>query len=841
MALTATDASPLATRPSITIGECNIISGGMMIAGNYSSTTHVHNIFPHAEPNDSSKSRDTLISDITAWFDLKSNSRAIHNDVRKKRIDGTGYWFINSKEYQDWKGTKGAVLCGTGIPGAGKTVLMSRVVDDLLLLEESVQNVCVLLIYNRYNETLSIGDILKSFILQIIQRHNHLVDLVQPLYRSGRLERTAPSDDDLLKLLLKLEGHFQRTYYIVDGFDEVDRKYQLNLIKVLAQLQGNLIFSSRPSEHLRTELEGARHMTLLAQEEDLRLLVDNRLGHYKGLCRILEKHHYREEATRKIADKAAGMFLHAALQIEALRNCLSLSAIEAKLEQFPTGIEGMYTASISRIESQDPDLVKIAKQLLLWVVFARGPLSLRDLKAALGANPDTYSVEESLMPDEFSIVELCCGLVELDTESDVVRLVHFTAREALERVLLRDFPHPHLFISKVLAQRMVDNNLPNCTIAKREDFTSVVKQVPLLRYSYQHWGTHVLECGRSPEATDATMAFLRQCTSFPCDLGWGTLDLLQPLHVAAYYGISIYLDRVSDSEGNPNGQTHPSSIVGAGLLQPGRHPAEGVQINGLTTVLRHTALMIASAHGRIHFVKRCLRIRSISINGRNERGETALFFASAFGHEEVVKELLQFWGVNVNATDNHGWTALMIASVQGHDRVVHRLLQFHGIDVNTTDNEGWTALMFTSQDGHDGIVNQLLQFHGINVNAADKEGWTALMLASFDGHDRVVRRLLQFHGVSVNARTHHNSTALTLASEYGYEMVVQQLLEHGADVNAADNDGDTSLIMASGAGYEGIVARLLQCPGIDIHAANESGTTALSAAREKGHAAIVEM
>ncbi|EAU90708.2 hypothetical protein CC1G_03977 [Coprinopsis cinerea okayama7 len=786
MALTATDASPLATRPSITIGECNIISGGMMIAGNYSSTTHVHNIFPHAEPNDSSKSRDTLISDITAWFDLKSNSRAIHNDVRKKRIDGTGYWFINSKEYQDWKGTKGAVLCGTGI------------LDDLLLLEESVQNVCVLLIYNRYNETLSIGDILKSFILQIIQRHNHLVDLVQPLYRSGRLERTAPSDDDLLKLLLKLEGHFQRTYYIVDGFDEVDRKYQLNLIKVLAQLQGNLIFSSRPSEHLRTELEGARHMTLLAQEEDLRLLVDNRLGHYKGLCRILEKHHYREEATRKIADKAAGMFLHAALQIEALRNCLSLSAIEAKLEQFPTGIEGMYTASISRIESQDPDLVKIAKQLLLWVVFARGPLSLRDLKAALGANPDTYSVEESLMPDEFSIVELCCGLVELDTESDVVRLV---PREALERVLLRDFPHPHLFISKVLAQRMVDNNLPNCTIAKREDFTSVVKQVPLLRYSYQHWGTHVLECGRSPEATDATMAFLRQCTSFPCDLGWGTLDLLQPLHVAAYYGISIYLDRVSDSEGNPN----------------------------------------ASAHGRIHFVKRCLRIRSISINGRNERGETALFFASAFGHEEVVKELLQFWGVNVNATDNHGWTALMIASVQGHDRVVHRLLQFHGIDVNTTDNEGWTALMFTSQDGHDGIVNQLLQFHGINVNAADKEGWTALMLASFDGHDRVVRRLLQFHGVSVNARTHHNSTALTLASEYGYEMVVQQLLEHGADVNAADNDGDTSLIMASGAGYEGIVARLLQCPGIDIHAANESGTTALSAAREKGHAAIVEM
>ncbi|KAG2012147.1 ankyrin repeat domain-containing protein 50 [Coprinopsis cinerea AmutBmut pab1-1] len=500
----------------------------------------------------------------------------------------------------------------------------------------------------------------------------------------------------------------------------------------------------------------------------------------------------------------------------------------------------MYNASMSRIESQDPELVKIAKQVLLWVVFSRGPLSLRDLKAALGANPDTYSIEESLMPDEFSIIELCCGLVELDTESDIVRLVHFTARDALGRILLNDFPQPHLFISKVLAQRMVDSNLPNSTIASREDLFNLVEQEPLLHYAYQHWGAHVLECGDSPEANDAAMAFLLQCTSFPCTIRWN-LDLLRPLHVAAYYGITIYLDRVFGSEGTPDGHTRPSSIPSDCSARPGHQQAESVGINEATTMLCSTALTIASARGQIDFVKRSLQIQNVSVNARDIDGKTALHMASVYARDEVVTTLLQLRDIDVNTADNRGWTPLMVASFGGYDELVKQLLQFRGVDVNAAEDEGWTALLLALRYGHKGAANQLLLFHGLDVNSANNEGWGALLFASLLGHEGVVHRLLQFHGVNVNARTPRNSTALTLASEYGFENIVQQLLEHGADPNAADNDGDNSLIIASGDGHEGIVARLLECPGIDAHAANNVGTTVLSAAQEKGHAAIVEL
>ncbi|EAU81222.2 ankyrin repeat domain-containing protein 50 [Coprinopsis cinerea okayama7 len=796
------------TVPNVSLGEGNTITGGTVIGGDHI----IYNIHPHAERRNSTEDRDSLISDITTYFDLKSNSRAIHIDVRKKRIPATGNWFVNSKEYQEWKATKGAVLCATGIPGAGKTVLMSRVVDDLLPLEESVDHkICVLYIYNRYNEALSIGDILKWFILQILQRHSRdLVDFVKPLYRRGRLERTSPSDEDLMNMLLRLEGHFDRIYYVVDGVDEVDRKYQFDLILALGQLQGNLIFASRPLEDLRTELRNAKYVNLLAQDEDLRLLIDDRLRRYKGLRRVLESHLYREEVIAMIAEKAAGMFLHAALQIEALRSCLSLAAVEAKLEQFPAGIEGMYAASIARIENQDPELVVIAKQ------------------AALGVNPETFSVEKSLMPDKDSIVDLCCGLVEVDTESDVVRLVHLTARDALEPFLLKDFPQPHLFISKVLAQRMADNNLPRYTIVEREDFVAHIRKEPLLGYAYHHWGTHVLECGDGPEAVDTAMAFLRQCSSFP-RLTWNGLDLLKPLHVAANYGMSIYLSHAFA----------PRQTLSESSRQPAEQAFNSIGVNA-TTMLGSTALTIASTDGHVDFVKRILTIHSINANARDRDGSTALLLASLLGRGEVVKELLQVYGIDVNAADNEGWTALMLASEEGHDGVVRQLLQFHGIDVNAAANDGGTALVVASQNGHDGVVKELLQVHGINVDAAKNNGWTALMVASQNGHDGVVRKLLQVHGIDVNATLNDGRTALMVASQYGRDGVVRQLLQvYGIDVNAADDEGWTALMLASEDGHDGVVRQLLQVHDINVNAADDEGWTALMLASQHGHDGVV--
>ena len=52
-------------------------------------------------------------------------------DYIRRRQPGTGQWLLDSEEYQEWLKTKKQTLFCPGIPGAGKTILTSIVVNDL--------------------------------------------------------------------------------------------------------------------------------------------------------------------------------------------------------------------------------------------------------------------------------------------------------------------------------------------------------------------------------------------------------------------------------------------------------------------------------------------------------------------------------------------------------------------------------------------------------------------------------------------------------------------------------------------------------------------------------------
>jgi hypothetical protein len=53
------------------------------------------------------------------------------SDFIGRRQAGTGQWLLDSREYQQWTETAKQTLFCPGIPGAGKTILTSIVVDDL--------------------------------------------------------------------------------------------------------------------------------------------------------------------------------------------------------------------------------------------------------------------------------------------------------------------------------------------------------------------------------------------------------------------------------------------------------------------------------------------------------------------------------------------------------------------------------------------------------------------------------------------------------------------------------------------------------------------------------------
>jgi hypothetical protein len=53
------------------------------------------------------------------------------SDFMAWRQEGTGQWLLESSKFQDWLRNSGQTLFCPGIPGAGKIVLTSIVVDYL--------------------------------------------------------------------------------------------------------------------------------------------------------------------------------------------------------------------------------------------------------------------------------------------------------------------------------------------------------------------------------------------------------------------------------------------------------------------------------------------------------------------------------------------------------------------------------------------------------------------------------------------------------------------------------------------------------------------------------------
>ncbi|EAU92059.2 ankyrin repeat domain-containing protein 44 [Coprinopsis cinerea okayama7 len=835
-------------------------AGSQVTSGATVTTGNVIQHFHANAPPDNSNGK--LVEEIADWLKTKVNFRAIHNDVTKKRAEDTGDWFIDSPAYKEWKQNKG-----------------SRVIDDLLHEESNDPKICVLFTYNRYDDLLSTAEILKGLVLQATQKQiPQFLDAVKSTQSRCKQQRVEPTEDDMISLLLKLEDIFDRVYYIFDGADElvqphVKTKTLEGLIKAINGLKGgNAIIASRPLQVLK-KFERVTEVELNAQSDDMRILINGKIDWSPNLREVLEESGKREEIVDDIIDRAGGMFLHAALQVETLDGCPTIADVREELRNFPKDITAMYKKTFDRIEGQHPRFVTLAKMTLLWLVHAKGSLRVEDLRAALGVSPETFSVEEDRIPKLDAIISACSGLIEHHQETGVARLVHFTARDALEPLLARDFPQPHKLITKILLQRMIDNNIPNCTVEGWSELRELLRK-PLLDYAYKHWAEHVRECGEEDDTRRDVANFLCKCTSFPQRDQYSFMgyDSFQPLHLAAAYNFPWFIEEVlarhnlslvhnqqpcghSNFEGlDVNAQSRegvtalrlaalhghgsciqlllgfPAIDVNTGYTTPLAQAAWNGHADIVERLLKvpgidvnagfATALAQAAGSGHADIVERLLKVPGIDVNAGFEN---ALAQAAGSGHADIVERLLKVPGIDVNAGVP---TALAQAAESGHTDIVERLLKVPGIDVNAGDP---TALARAVGVGHTDMVERLLKVPCIDVNAGDT---TALAWAALSGRQDIVERLLKVPGIDVNAGV---PTALARAAGSSHTDIVERLLKvPGIDVNAGD---PTALARAVGVGHTDMVERLLKVPGIDVNAGD---TTALAQAAESGHTDIVE-
>src|SRR5437667_12719368 len=103
-------------------------------------------------------------------------------------------------------------------------------------------------------------------------------------------------------------------------------------------------------------------------------------------------------------------------------------------------LDSAYEQAMERIEGRMGDQTVLAKQVLAWITCAKRALTTSELRHALGVEIGTSRFDKENLPDLEDTVSVCAGLVTVDEESDIIRLVHYTTQEYFERTWTSWFP-----------------------------------------------------------------------------------------------------------------------------------------------------------------------------------------------------------------------------------------------------------------------------------------------------------------------------------------------------------------------------------------------------------------
>jgi hypothetical protein len=109
--------------------------------------------------------------------------------------------------------------------------------------------------------------------------------------------------------------------------------------------------------------------------------------------------------------------------MDSLKSKSKRKEVRETLKHLPQELDDTYKEAMERIEMQCEDDRKLAERVLSWIVYAFRPLSLQELRYALATMPGMTEVEDDDLDDQDVLISVCAGLVIVDEESDIVRLV----------------------------------------------------------------------------------------------------------------------------------------------------------------------------------------------------------------------------------------------------------------------------------------------------------------------------------------------------------------------------------------------------------------------------------
>jgi hypothetical protein len=267
-----------------------------------------------------SHDQEERLGKICSWLSAPDPSTNYHK-AHKQRQAETGLWLLESARFADWKERAASRLWLYGIPGCGKTILSSTVIEHLLQHCHDDVRMVTAYFYFDFNDTQKQDPelMLRSLLCQFLQRSVVIPKGVDALFLSCENGKRQPSLHALLKVTRQAMQEFTQVYVVLDALDECTQRSELmDILETVAGWQLDnlqLLMTSRKERDIERSLESyveEENAVCLQRDvvdQDIQRYVQQRLHNDKSLAKWNRDAAVRQEIEAALMGGARGMYV----------------------------------------------------------------------------------------------------------------------------------------------------------------------------------------------------------------------------------------------------------------------------------------------------------------------------------------------------------------------------------------------------------------------------------------------------------------------------------------------------------------------------------------------------
>ena len=170
---------------------------------------------------------------------------------------------------------------------------------------------------------------------------------------------------------------------------------------------------------------------------------------------------------------------------------------KASTEEAKTEILALaYDQAVERIQSQREGFRQLAQRVLAWITCATRPLSAVELQHALAVEPEERSLDRDNIPELGQLASVCSGLVTIDKESNIVRLIHYTTQEYFNRTRGHWFPSAEADACIACVTCLSFDAFSSGFSESYTQYKERLELFSLYEYSANNWVTHARNTNR---------------------------------------------------------------------------------------------------------------------------------------------------------------------------------------------------------------------------------------------------------------------------------------------------------------------------------------------------------